>query len=193
MTDQFTGATEWLTLDTWIISDTHWGHDNIVRYCHRPQNHDELMFSRWRETVGKDDPLLHLGDVMFWRSSRQELLDKIVALPGRKRLIVGNHDKRKIRKQLGFVEIYSSIWLVIGEHRVFFTHAPAAPQEPPVDWTINIHGHIHNNGYDSLVDRTLDYRNVSVEVMDYRPVRLREILEGGRYQSVADAPRSDWS
>ena len=38
------------------------------------------------------------------------------------------------------------------------------------------------------MDRRRDYRNVSIEVMDYRPWRLEDILYGNHYQAIEDAP-----
>ena len=28
---------------TWVVSDTHFGHRNIVGFCHRPENHEDIM------------------------------------------------------------------------------------------------------------------------------------------------------
>jgi len=49
---------DWVTYDTWIISDTHFGHRNIVEYQDRPENHDEIMIRRWAASVGEDDVLM---------------------------------------------------------------------------------------------------------------------------------------
>jgi len=32
-----------ITPDSWIISDTHFFHENIGRYCNRPENWQELI------------------------------------------------------------------------------------------------------------------------------------------------------
>ena len=29
----------------WLITDTHLGHENIIKYCSRPKNHEELILS----------------------------------------------------------------------------------------------------------------------------------------------------
>ena len=50
----------------WFISDTHFGHENIIRFCNRPfQNAEEMnaeLIRRWRETVPEDGIVFHLGD-----------------------------------------------------------------------------------------------------------------------------------
>src|SRR5258708_32406343 len=50
----------------WVISDTHFGHVNIIQYTNRPFRADEqnaIMLERWRETGGPSDPVPHLRDV----------------------------------------------------------------------------------------------------------------------------------
>lgn len=158
---------DWLTDDTWIVSDTHWGHNNIIRYCDRPLNHDELMARLWNELVGDGDHVLHLGDVV-WRHVEMPVLR------GNIHLIRGNHDTSgvlRILRGLG--------WDVLSDPVVM--HGPVAFSHSPLtsgDWETNVHGHIHNHSSwrGSLPGR--DYVNVSVEVMHYRPVRLGEILTG---------------
>lgn len=179
-----------IDFDTWIISDTHFGHANIIKYCSRPENHDELMADLWHLAVGIDEQILHLGDLAFKTSP--ELWDVINGLPGRKMLIMGNHDRKakKWYEDLGFQIMPRRLWFNWNGRQVLFTH----DAETEVSgWSINIHGHIHNNGYPSAIYRSKDYRNVSVEVMGYQPVRLREILEEGRYQASKSAPISEWT
>ena len=51
-----------ITPDTWIISDTHFFHENIGRYCNRPENWQELIFKNWNELISPNETVLHLGD-----------------------------------------------------------------------------------------------------------------------------------
>ncbi len=55
-----------IDLDTWIISDTHFGHKNIIKYCDRPLNHNELMIEQWGDLIKWQDNVLHLGDLAVW-------------------------------------------------------------------------------------------------------------------------------
>lgn len=166
-----------ITLDTWIVSDTHFGHNNIIRYCNRPEDHDELMVANWNAAVSDGEDVLHLGDLIF-RSSQS--VSYIRHLNGRKFLIKGNHDKQKDvwYEDQGFHIAPQKMFFNWNGKQVLFTHRPEIEF---MDWSINIHGHIHNNGYhveyDGVMDLARDYRNVSVEVMDYKPARLRDILE----------------
>jgi len=76
-----------------ILSDTHWWHDNIVTYHQRPVAHTELIIERWKHEVRKDDIVLHLGDVVHGISSQDLYAVFPTKLPGRIFLVPGNHDK----------------------------------------------------------------------------------------------------
>ena len=165
-----------LSLDTWIISDTHFNHDNIVRYCNRPLDHTEIMIDRWNRFVKDDDQVLHLGDIIL---GKRDVAYRVLSLlKGEKFFIRGNHDRQTEEwyYEHGFTEIEPFFWWH-GKAKVYFSHLPDMKER----WTINIHGHIHNNGYSEDTPR-YDYRNVSVEVMDYRPARLKQVLDGVSYQ-----------
>src|ERR1044072_3822786 len=54
--------------NTWVVSDTHFGHENIVGYCARPLDHDQVILEQWRAHVPDDATVLHLGD-LCWKSN----------------------------------------------------------------------------------------------------------------------------
>ena len=159
------------TLDTYIISDSHWGHHNIIKYCNRPENHDELMFDNWLKTVKTNDIVLHLGDLAF-KSNYMNFN----ALPGEKYLIKGNHDHKSNDwyEDNGFIIMPKRVFFNHEDKKVLFTHYP---EKDFWDWDINIHGHIHDRRKRLEYDGRL-YINVSVEVMKYTPVQLKYILSG---------------
>ena len=43
----------------WIISDTHFEHDNIKKLCYRPADYNEQIIADWREKVKPTDVVLH--------------------------------------------------------------------------------------------------------------------------------------
>jgi calcineurin-like phosphoesterase family protein len=80
---------------TWLTSDTHFGHENIIRYCGRPYRTlgemDYDMARRWNERVGVDDLVYHLGD--FAMGDPERWPDYRAQLHGRIILVRGNHDR----------------------------------------------------------------------------------------------------
>ena len=48
-------------MTTWLTADTHFGHQNIIRYCQRPfdrvEEMDRVLVQRWNARVGVDDTL----------------------------------------------------------------------------------------------------------------------------------------
>jgi calcineurin-like phosphoesterase family protein len=176
-------ALDFLTLDSWVTSDHHWGHDNIKKFQGRPDDHFELMVEQWHDTVSRGDIVLHLGDLVCYDHRRPEperFWKALVRdLPGIKFIILGNHDKKKPEwyEQAGFV--------VLGRgDKAFMWHDPrngkpvAFSHEPimPNGWGLNVHGHVHGNGHRPLEGRLSDRINVCVEVTNYAPVKVGDIL-----------------
>lgn len=156
----------------YIISDTHFAHFNIIGYCDRPfssaEEMDETMIANWNRIVKPDDTVYHLGDFAFGRGSREKIPEYVERLNGNIVLTRGNHDRQTNTwyKRAGFAEIIGKPWEY--EKGVIFSHAP----QPNKD-NINIHGHIHNL-YHIHPNRL--YVNMSVEVIDYTPVILENVL-----------------
>ncbi|TDA67679.1 MAG: hypothetical protein D9V45_02100 [Chloroflexi bacterium] len=99
-------------------------------------------------------------------------------LNGRLVLIQGNHDRisKSYCETRGVTLIKNSLKVEISDHmKLIFSHRPIVPLE---DGWINLHGHIHNvlpppEGS----NRGLNHINMSVEVREYRPWRLGDILK----------------
>jgi calcineurin-like phosphoesterase family protein len=156
---------------SWIISDTHFFHENIGRYCDRPAGWQETIIENWNRLIQPDDVVFHVGDLALGKKENIEGL--VPLLKGRLHLMRGNHDRRGngFYRRLG-------ITLVPDPYRtdrplgltLIFSHRPIVPLEPGV---INLHGHIHNSQAPELGGRHV---NLCVEVREYRPWRLGEIL-----------------
>ncbi len=91
-----------ISLDTFIISDTHFGHKHVLikeplRTITLNNTHfksfDDLSVHWWNEVVGIQDDVLHLGDLFF--GDGDSVLPK---LNGHKMLVVGNNDMGKYQK-----------------------------------------------------------------------------------------------
>jgi calcineurin-like phosphoesterase family protein len=163
-----------ITQNTWIISDTHFFHKNIGRYCNRPKNWQELIIKNWNDLIFQDETVLHLGDFALGKKSNFELLTG--SLRGRLFLIQGNHDRlsQSFCETCG-VTLIKNLSLFKLENRVklIFSHRPIVPLE---DGWINLHGHIHNVPPPPEGSNLgPNHINMSVEVREYRPWRLGDI------------------
>ena len=176
---------------TWVWSDTHFGHRNIIQFQQRPATHEIIMLSEWASRVRDDDTILHLGDVWL-RAPWTRWAAIIARMPGRKLLVLGNHDKAGVARyeRAGFEVVDPFVWKGIA-----FTHRPVTPDFPGhpewdvlgartsavgwEDWHTNIHGHIHLNEHrpeDGSLYADRRYINVSVEAIDLKPVQIGNLL-----------------
>lgn len=161
--------------EIFFTADHHFGHRGIITMCGRPFDNvdemDEALISRWNERVRKGDTVYHLGDFTMGASAERGV-EIFARLNGRKHLIVGNHDKLKVR---------SLPWASPPQARVLLRH-PAEKLPLVLDhyamrtWpgahrgAIHLYGHSHGGlaGH----GRSLD---VGVDCWDFRPVTLDEI------------------
>lgn len=157
-----------------VVSDTHFGHDNMMRFLRedgtpvRPfpdrQTVDDMMVERWNSTVNDDDIVYHLGDVYFGHG--HTVLGR---LKGRKRLILGNHDNGKSEHiQRHFQKVL--MWRMFPEYNCLLTHVPVH-ESSMHKVGYNLHGHIHQQP--SPGPR---YVNCCVEVQDYTPRLITDLV-----------------
>lgn len=164
-------------LDKWekyqtahIISDTHFKDEELIAgIAARPD--DEAIIKCINSKVGRNDLLIHLGDV-----GDIETIKKIRG--GYKILICGNHDVGHTKYLEVFDEVYSGP-LMIGE-KLILSHEPL-----DIDWAFNIHGHVHNKNHKN--DAT--HKNVCLDVIDYTPINLNKFLKSGPSAKVISIHR----
>lgn len=158
-----------------LISDTHFDHENIIKYCDRPFNSKEGMnkaiIDNWNDIVGDSDTVYILGDVTFGRGHRP--IDHwMTMLKGKKFLVKGNHDKGKVTKA---AKIANGTILEYNGLQFMLMHEPRR-----MGWKgWIIHGGKHNHDLKNfpLVNCEKKMINVCVEPIDYRPVLLDEVIE----------------
>jgi len=152
------------------------------------------MIAAWKKLVKPEDTIIHLGDLFMGRGSKEAFKKIAPDLPGKKSLLLGNHDreKRSFYESLGFY-VYEDykVWVphdIPNLGSVVMTHYPLCRDYPT--WKMNIHGHIHNSGYAPGTPHNRRYVNVSVEVTNYAPVLLQDVLEGHSGQTRIEG--GDW-
>lgn len=160
---------------TWFISDTHFGHANIIQYCGRPfasvEEMDAALIRNWNERVAPEDDVWHLGDFSLGGRYRIEYYRK--QLNGQIHLIRGNHDRATASAYLksGFLDVQSSTVRRMENGVVVLIHAPEhANLWEAVSGSSVWHGHVHER-----VSPLANGINLSVERTGYKPLSEREV------------------
>lgn len=160
-------------MSDFFTADTHFGHNNIIKYCYRPfnsvQQHDAEMVKRYNEKVTQDDRCFFVGDFSLWSGSKAEQIASVLRkLNGTKVLILGNHDTLKpfTYIDLGFQSVHTSL-----EHSSGFilVHDPAVAAVAPD--RLFLCGHVH-----TLFSMVGNVINVGVDVHDFRPLSLHDLV-----------------
>ncbi len=161
-----------------FTSDTHFGDTRRIRVDKRPfksiGEHDAALIARWNAVVGPGDDIYHLGDfaVTMDAAAVEPLL---AALNGRKHLIIGNNDSPAVTASNAWASISHYAELVLDWRLLILCHYPFRTWHASARGAIDIHGHSHGK----LKELPRQY-DVGVDVFDYRPVSLAEILTSRR-------------
>ncbi|MDE1853245.1 MAG: 2'-5' RNA ligase family protein [Thaumarchaeota archaeon] len=159
-----------------VVSDTHFDHENIIRYCNRPfesaRQMNDMMVRNWNNTVGRSDVVFFLGDFAFGREHNP--IDYWLGkLNGRVFFLRGNHDLDAVTKAL---EIPSCFFIHYRGQDLMLTHDPLRPASWK-GWMI--HGDKHNNSPDAypFIKCSNKTMNVCVEMIGYKPLSLDGVLQ----------------
>lgn len=165
----FSFNTERFYMKYFVIADTHFGHENIIRYCIRPYHDVETMnddiVRRWNSVVSKNDVVYVLGDFAF---KREPVEKHARLLNGTKYLVKGNHGTypNDFYRECGFKEVYDKPILL---DFFLLSHQPLQLSETTPYF--NYYGHIHN---DEKYHDTATSKCVSVERVNYTPYCFME-------------------
>lgn len=157
----------------YVISDTHFGHSNILRYrtCFNSiEEHDKIITENILKTCGKRDSLYILGDVCIYKDGfkyLEEIANSVEFL----HICLGNHcNERKGSPTLeDYMSVCKSVFGMKKYKDAWLTHAPIHPVE--LRGKFSIHGHVHSNSIDDP-----RYFNASCENVDYTPVNIADVL-----------------
>jgi len=169
----------------WFISDTHFGHKNIIQYSNRPfssvEEMNEHMVNEWNALVKPNDEIYHLGDFAFMPFTDFKKL--LWRLNGIKHHIRGNHDKMidQNKKQLissgalassqDYRELKTS-----GNPMIVMFHYGQRVWNKSHHGSIHLYGHSHGSlpPHGKSVDVGVDCKEITEE---YRPIHIDEVLE----------------
>ena len=166
---------------TFFTSDSHFGHDNIIKHSGRPCRErpfrdsaemDRALMDAWNSVVSPGDVVYHLGD--FSMRPAETIDGLLKKLHGTKHLIIGNHDRTTgmggCRLQ-GWASMREMAQISVDGQSVFLCHYPM--REWPGMWrsTVHLYGHVHGN-----MQPLPGSMEVGADVWGGKPVQMAEIL-----------------
>lgn len=188
----------------YFISDTHFFHENVIRFDKRPFTSVEEMNAKmrdwWNNTVSTKDRVYILGDFIWLPPSDPEYIKFTKSLNGKKVLIKGNHDNvEKFSSELKncFEDIKSRKEIKLNKKRIIMDHYPLMMYRHDTDSNVfHFHGHTHITREQDWVEKwtrelvsnhcmgapTGQIINVGcmMPYMNYIPRTLEEIIEAGK-------------
>lgn len=141
-------------MKTWVTSDLHFGHNNIMNFCPVTRAHykndvaymNEAMVREWNDIVAPDDVVYILGDVAFLPA--QKATEYMRRLNGKKILIEGNHDRKTLNDPSFrgcFQEVHKYLWISYNGTQVVMFHYPIAEWDQMHRGSVHFHGHLHGS------------------------------------------------
>lgn len=171
--------------DIWFTSDFHFGHFNIIRYCHRPfadtQEMDAAIFGRMNSCVKPNDVLYFLGDFCMGRAEQVIVYRKRLACRTI-HFIEGNHDKTARKLQHLFASWNSLSEINVVKQRIVLCHYAMRVWPHHAQGAWHLYGHSHGNLPDEPLSFSLD---VGVGTHDFRPWHFDEIQTVMNAKAVA--------
>lgn len=139
-------------MNTWITSDLHFGHDNVILFCNRPttpEEQEDWIISRLNANIKSGDTVYHIGDFAFGpRGKYADIVRILGKLNGNWNFIIGNHDNENQLKSAcastrhNVLGVYHEKKLLDKTFVMF--HYPIENWNKKHYGAIHLHGHIHN-------------------------------------------------
>lgn len=155
----------------WVTSDTHFGHESIIKYCNRPfktiQEMDEYIIEKWNSMIQKQDHVYIIGDFAF--NNHMKYID---ALKGRKHLILGNHDSMSAECYKRFVTVSEQKQIKYQNHYFVLSHCPLRNWTNSYRGTTCLFGHVHGR----IKTYNLSF-DIGMDTHNYIPYNMDEIIK----------------
>lgn len=174
-------------MKTFLTSDTHFFHDNVIKFCNRPYGSAEEMnyklIQNWNSVVSAEDHVWHLGDVSFGKVEETENI--LMQLNGIKHLITGNHDRKGRCQKLDWSKYFVSkddyflleVKVDSVEYKAVLCHFPFSSWERGY---YNFHGHWHSTP--SNYHSKWMQHDVGVDMNNYTPLLLEDAVKRSTYK-----------
>lgn len=154
-----------------FISDTHFGHENILKFDNRPfcsiEEHDNQIIENINDSLMSEDILWHLGDVAWNKDAWMNFQAKVrkdISI----RYIRGNHDHRIAALENLCVDAY----FIKGDFPIWLSHYPHLSWPNSYHGSFHLFGHVH--GMAKGIGRSMD---VSANVIGYKPISFVEVIQ----------------
>jgi calcineurin-like phosphoesterase family protein len=179
-----------------FISDTHFHHESIIKFCKRPFNNvtemDETLIKNWNDTIPEDGIVVFGGD--FIMSSNKKYITSLVEkLNGKIYFIFGNHDYQNKLDRPDIISLFHQT-LNMGQFTVMDDDLPSGfgnhlnfivTHYPFMFWRrgyIHLHGHVHS-GPDSTASEIVPFHpmrhDIGVDNNGLKPLiynKLKQII-----------------
>ena len=172
----------------WIITDPHFNNKGLIEHGLRKPGFEEKIISGIERCVKPGDILINLGDLGDVKS---EFFKRYINIhKGKNWLILGNHDSKSVAYHidLGFDFVAHQFELLMFGNRILFTHLPEPGCCACGNYSLNIHGHFHNNSLETIRKKDqVCYQNMNsrqylicMESNMYQPFELGWIVKDFR-------------
>lgn len=165
----------------YLSADTHFSHPNIIKFCKRPfttiHEMNKTLIQNWNKIVQPDDLVYFLGDLTIDKRKASHFLDQ---LNGKIIFIWGNHDKGRsiIENHPKIIETYDLLMRNIYGRSFTFCHfAMRVWDKSHFGKSIQLYGHSHGSLLPIGNQLDVGVDNAAKLLGEYRPFRLREVLE----------------
>lgn len=165
-------------MSTFFTSDMHLGHKKIVEYCKRPfknvDHMNDILVKNWNERVKDGDIVYHLGDFCFGRKESKAQSWEY-RLNGSILHFHGNHDVGSNGAKGCLVKGV----MKHGGMDIYTQHEPLKAK-PSRFYDLILCGHAHEKWKIKFVDycgKQIPMVNVGVDVWNFRPVKIDEIMK----------------
>jgi calcineurin-like phosphoesterase family protein len=146
----------------WFSADHHFGHHNIIQYCHRPfsglEEMHEKLISNHNDYVKKGDTVYMLGDIVWHKDAGDKILSR---LNGNLVFIGGGHDHRYFKQKDCPIR-----HIKVEGQEIYLCHFPLRSWPGQLHQAWHLHGHCHGNGPHDILYAC----DVGVDCWDYYPV-----------------------
>ena len=170
-------------MSTYFTGDHHFGHAGALSLYRRPfasvADMDREMIDRWNSAVRPEDDVWYLGDFAV-RQRPDHVTALLNALHGRKHLLSGNNDNPVGCDGWESIQPYAEV--KVEDTPLVLCHYPFRTWRNMGRGWVNLHGHSH--GRLKPMPRQFD---VGVEVWDFRPVQLAEVLHSRKSRKPGPA------